>query len=53
MSAFYVKCSACGLIYDSKHIRCPECECNGIVKRIMWSKKDFETVDRLIKEEKE
>ena len=44
---FYVKCAGCGTLYDSKHLRCPECDANRIVKRIFWTKKDLETESRL------
>ena len=52
MIPFYVKCAGCGRIYDSKHLRCPECDCGQIVKRMFWSKEDLERIEEL-KEEME
>ena len=42
MSAFYVKCSQCGQLYDSANLRCPHCQCIRIVQRIFWTKEDRE-----------
>lgn len=47
MSAFYVKCSQCGELYDSVHLRCPYCQCIRIVQRIFWEQKDYDKEKKL------
>lgn len=51
MSAFYVKCSQCGELYDSVHLRCPYCQCIRIVQRIFWEQKDYDLEKKLKEQE--
>lgn len=47
MSAFYVKCSLCGKLYDSVHTRCPYDQCSRITSRIFWSQRDYDEEKKL------
>lgn len=42
MSAFYVKCSQCGQLYSSQHLRCPYDQCERITQRIFWNQSDYD-----------
>lgn len=52
MTAFPVKCAGCGAIYDGASIkRCPTCDTESITPRSRWNRADYETAEKIAKED--
>ena len=52
VTAFPVKCAGCGAIYDGASIkRCPTCDTESITPRSRWNRADYETAEKIAKED--